>query len=181
MKTSNLSLILIGLMVLIVSGPASAVSPAKPPNIVLVLVDDLGWMDLSCQGLSHEPVISVDYVPTILEAAHIAKGSQAIDGVSLMNHLRTDGTASLQRDAIYWHFPHYRHDPGPYSIIRSGDWKLIRYYEGIRELYNLKEDLAETKNLAQDLPDKVRALDAQLTQHLEDVGAKLPSETQPGS
>ena len=131
--------------------------------------------------LSHEPVISVDYLPTILEAAHVAAGSQAIDGVSLMPHLRSEGTLSLNRDAIYWHFPHYRHAPGPYSIIRSGDWKLIRYYEGIRELYNLKNDLAETKDLAQDLPDKVRALDAQLTHHLQAVGAKVPRTTQPGS
>ena len=130
------------------------------------------------QTLSHEPVISVDIVPTILQATQVATGSQALDGVSLMEHLRSGGTTALDRDAIYWHFPHYRHSPGPYSIIRSGDWKLIHYYEGIDELYNLKEDLAETKNLAQDLPEKVQELRAKLTRHLKAVGAKLPRETQ---
>ncbi|MCH8194059.1 MAG: sulfatase, partial [Planctomycetes bacterium] len=128
--------------------------------------------------LSHEPVISVDIVPTILQATQVATGSQAIDGVSLMEHLRSGGTTALNRDALYWHFPHYRHSPGPYSIIRSGDWKLIHYYEGIDELYNLKEDLAETKNLAQDLPEKVQELGAKLTQHLKAVGAKVPRTTE---
>ncbi|MCH8215627.1 MAG: sulfatase [Planctomycetes bacterium] len=128
--------------------------------------------------LSHEPVISVDILPTILQATQVNAGSQAIDGVSLMEHVRSGGTTALDRDAIYWHFPHYRHSPGPYSIIRSGDWKLIHYYEGIDELYNLKEDLAETKNLAQDLPEKVQELRAKLTRHLKAVGAKLPRETQ---
>ena len=130
------------------------------------------------QTLSHEPVISVDILPTILQATQVATGSQAIDGVSLMEHVRSGGTTALNRDALYWHFPHYRHSPGPYSIIRSGDWKLIHYYEGIYELYNLREDLAEAKNLAQALPEKVQELDAKLTRHLKAVGAKLPRETQ---
>jgi arylsulfatase A-like enzyme len=129
-------------------------------------------------SLSHEPVISVDYVPTILEAARVDRGPQALDGISLMAHLRTGGKTPLERESIYWHFPHYRHAPGPYSIIRSGDWKLIRYYEGTRELYNLDTDLAETTNLAGDLPDRVRSLDAALTQHLAAVGAKLPRPTE---
>ena len=130
------------------------------------------------QTLSHEPVISVDILPTILQATQVATGSQAIDGVSLMEHVRSGGTTALNRDALYWHFPHYRHSPGPYSIIRSGDWKLIHYYEGIYELYNLREDLAEAKNLAQALPEKVQELDAKLTRHLKAVGAKLPRVTQ---
>ena len=45
-------------------------------------------------------------------------------------------------------------------------------------MYNLREDLAEAKNLAQALPEKVQELDAKLTRHLKAVGAKLPRETQ---
>ena len=136
------------------------------------------WPGVVTPGsLSQEPVISVDLVPTILQATQAPRQTQVIDGVSLMEHLQSGGTEPLNRDAIFWHFPHYRHAPGPYSIIRSGDWKLIRFYEGINELYNLKEDLSETKNLANELPDRVRALDARLTQHLKDAGAKLPRLT----
>ena len=53
------------------------------------------------QTLSHEPVISVDILPTILQATQVATGSQAIDGVSLMEHVRSGGTTALNRDALY--------------------------------------------------------------------------------
>jgi len=129
--------------------------------------------------VSDEPVTSVDYAPTILQATGAPSQSQAMDGISLLEHLRSGGDYSLNRDALYWHFPHYRHAPGPYSIIRSGDWKLIRYYDGPDELYNLKDDLGETQNLVQTLPNRVKALDAKLTRHLKAVGAKLPSATKP--
>ena len=138
------------------------------------------WSGIVPAGtLSDEPVTSVDYVPTILQATQAPTQTQAIDGISLLEHLRSGGTYSLNRDAIYWHFPHYRHAPGPYSIIRSGDWKLIRYYDGQDELYNLKDDLSETQNLAASLPNRVKTLDAKLTRHLKAVGAKLPSAVKP--
>ena len=91
-----------------------------------------------------------------------------------MSHLKSGGKETLNRDAIYWHFPHYRHPPGPYSIIRSGDWKLIRWYHGINELYNLADDLGEKNDLSEKIPEKVSELDAKLTAELKRVGAKLP-------
>ncbi|MFP6899937.1 MAG: sulfatase, partial [Opitutales bacterium] len=80
---------------------------------------------------SAEPVTSVDYLPTIAEVAGVdlPKGVK-IDGTSLVGHLRSGGKQSLGRKAIYWHYPHYRHYPGPYSIIRQGPWKLIHFYDG---------------------------------------------------
>ena len=86
------------------------------------------------------------------------------------------GDADLDRDTLIWHFPHYRHDPGPYSIIRQGDWKLIKFWEGIHELYDLKEDLGETTNLAEAMPKKVSELDRLLLEILRAQGAKLPRE-----
>jgi arylsulfatase A-like enzyme len=97
-----------------------------------------------------------------------------IDGTSLVDHLVSGGKKSLNRKAIYWHFPHYRHNPGPYSIIREGPWKLIHFYDGPMELYNLKDDLGEKKNLASSMPSKVKELDARLLAHLESIGAKMP-------
>lgn len=127
-------------------------------------------------GVSDEPVISVDYLPTLCEMAGVKLPTgRDIDGQSLVTHLKSDGKKSLDRDAIYWHFPHYRHRPGPYSIIRKGDWKLLKYYEGPTfELFNLKEDLSEKNNLAASKPQMVKQLDAQLVAHLKDVGAKVP-------
>ncbi|HUS91114.1 MAG TPA: sulfatase [Phycisphaerae bacterium] len=125
-------------------------------------------------SLSGVPVTSVDYFPTILAAAGVKPpAGRVLDGVSLLPVLK--GTGGLKRDAIYWHFPHYRGQIFPYSIIREGDWKLIRRYDGTQfELYNLKDDLSETTDLAAKMPEKVQALDAKLTAWLQHTGAKVP-------
>lgn len=121
------------------------------------------------------PVCSIDLFPTFLEIAGVPlRKDHVIDGVSLMPVLTQ--TAPLKRDALYWHFPHYRYEEvTPYSIVRSGDWKLIRYYEdGRRELFNLADDLGETRDLADAMPEKVEQLDQQITTWLTAVGARLP-------
>ena len=123
------------------------------------------------------PITSVDYFPTALAATGLkAPPTLPIDGENLMPLLTQSGT--LHRDAIYWHFPHYRgrKDPVvPYSIIRAGDWKLIKRYEDREfELFNLKNDLGEKKDLATEMPEKVKDLDARLSNWLKTVNAKLP-------
>jgi len=125
---------------------------------------------------SGEPVTSVDYFPTICELADVPLPSdRVIDGVSLVEHLKSSGTKKLSRQAIFWHFPHYRGNIVPYSIIRAGDWKLIKRYESKKfELYNLKKDLSETNDLSKKMPRKVRQLDAKLTAWLKATGAKVP-------
>ncbi len=134
------------------------------------------WPDVVTPGtVSHEPACSIDIFPTLLTAAGIdIPDDRAIDGVSLVEHLKSAGKKPLGRDELLWHFPHYRHAPGPYSIIRKGDWKLLRYDEGITKLFNLKDDLGESKNLAADMPEKVNELDERLTQILADVEARIP-------
>ena len=124
-----------------------------------------------------EPVTSVDYFPTIMGAAGVKIPSGlTIDGENLLPVLTQTG--SLKRDAIYWHFPHYRQrDIVPYSIIRAGDWKLIKRYEGKTfELFKLDDDLGEKNDLSKQIPEKVRELDARLTTWLKETGAKLPKK-----
>ena len=77
---------------------------------------------------------------------------------------------------LFWHYPHYGNQGGePSSIVRRGDYKLIRYYEdGREELYNLKEDLAESTDLAPKHPEVVASLRALLDAHLTEVKAKIP-------
>ena len=135
------------------------------------------WPKVTKAGtVSHEPVTSVDYLPTICEAAGVPLPSdRAIDGVSLLEHLKSNGARKLSREAIFWHFPHYRGGIVPYSIIRAGNWKLIRRYEGKTfELFNLKADLSEKNDLSEKMPEKVKELDAKLTRWLWATGAKLP-------
>ena len=93
--------------------------------------------------------------------------------MSLVPLLKQTGT--LRRKSLYWHFPHYRGKLGPHSIVRHGDWKLIKRYDGgKRELYNLAGDLSETEDLAEDMPEMVRRLDERLAAWLKSTGAKLP-------
>ncbi len=127
--------------------------------------------------VSAQPVCSIDLLPTILDAADVALPSDRdIDGLSLLAHLESGGEAALERDTLIWHFPHYRHDPGPYSMIRKGELKLIKFWEGIYELYDLKNDIGETKNLAAVMPAVVEEMDRLLVEQLKAEGAKLPKE-----
>ena len=80
-----------------------------------------------------------------------------MDGLSLVPHLKRNPAASLKRDVLYWHYPHYYATTSPAQqrwvpiktrrwrgSIRQGDWKLLEYFEDKRiELYNLKEDISE--------------------------------------
>lgn len=125
----------------------------------------------------HAPVSSIDFFPTICEAAGVElPGDRTIDGVSLLplfgSHER------LEREVLFWHFPHYRDsDETPYSIVRAGNWKLIKRYEGpMYELYDLNRDISETQDLAEQMPDKVKDLDDRLQTWLRHVQAKVPRE-----
>ncbi len=128
--------------------------------------------------ISSEPMSSVDYFPTICEAAGVPLPSDRdIDGVSLLGHLKSGGTRKLNREALFWHFPHYRGDVVPYSIIRAGDFKLIKRYEGkMFELFNLKKDISEQTDISDIMPDKVRELDAKLNRWLRATGARMPRQ-----
>ena len=135
------------------------------------------WPEFIKPGtVSDEPVTSVDYFPTICELAGVPlPRDRAIDGVSLVEHLKSNGTKRLSREAIFWHFPHYRDDVVPYSIIRAGNWKLIKRYEDKTfELFNLKDDLSEKNDLSDKMPEKVEELNAKLSDWLKATGAKLP-------
>ena len=127
-----------------------------------------------------EVVSSVDWYPTMLEMAGIRpKAGKILDGVSLLPLLTQAGT--LEREAIFCHFPHGFGKRSPAATwVRKGDWKLIRVYETSEWfpdehlLYNLKHDIGETTNLAAKRPDKVKELDALITQHLRDTDAAVP-------
>jgi len=120
------------------------------------------------------PACSIDLLPTLLQIAGVAlPEDRAIDGVSLVPVLKQ--TDRLAPRDLFWHFPHYRFARGPYSIVRSGDFKLIKWYqEDAFELFNLADDLGETKDLAAEMPEKVRQLDQKLSAWVKSAGAKLP-------
>ncbi len=123
-------------------------------------------------------VTSIDFYPTLLEAADIAPPADyVLDGESLMPVLQNPETP-LDREAIYWHFPGYPNNPWrttPVSVIRSGAWKLMKFYEDNRlELYNLAEDIGEEDNLAEEHPEHRKELHNQLQEWLEMHEAPMP-------
>ncbi len=136
----------------------------------------------------HEPVIGVDFMPTFLDILNAEPiGDQPIDGKSFLPLLKQD--RSLDRDAIYWHFPAYLqayHDMDvpwrttPASAIRKGEYKLIEFFEdGTLELYNLKEDISESNNLVESQPNKAKELHGQLKSWRNKVNAPIPTQLNP--
>jgi arylsulfatase A-like enzyme len=126
-------------------------------------------------SLCTAPVSSPDFYPTFLELAGLPLlPEQHVDGVSLVPLLH--GADELEREAIYWHFPHYGNQGGtPGCSIRSGDYKLIEFFEdGRLELYNLREDLSEKTNLAQSDPQRAKRMHQLLKSWRERIEAKLP-------
>ena len=122
------------------------------------------------------PVVTPDWYPTFLDLAGVRpRESQRVDGTSLLPLLRDKG--SFEREAIYWHYPHYH--PGgatPYGAIRRGDWRLVEFFEDDRvELYDLKNDVGEAKDLAAVMPEKARELQRYLADWRASVGAQMPT------
>jgi arylsulfatase A-like enzyme len=156
---------------------------------------------------SDVPVINVDLYPTFLAAADVpVPAGKVLDGESLLPLLRGDGV--LQRQSIFWHFPGYLGNPvlrgrpedvrlgfrtRPVSVIRQDDWKLHLFHEewvldggraGLAtnnavELYNLRADLGERRNLVLENPERRDALLDNLLAWFKAIDALLPSEHNP--
>ena len=122
-----------------------------------------------------EPVISTDFYPTMLEIAGLSpKPKQHVDGRSWVPLLKGK---RMERGPIYWHYPHYSNQGGsPGSAVRDGDWKLIVWYEdNRRELYNLKDDIAEQHNVINKYPEISDKLYSNLQAWLKEVDGKMPT------
>jgi arylsulfatase A-like enzyme len=124
-------------------------------------------------------VAAIDLYPTLLDLLSIPKqAEQRIDGVSFAAALKQTGP--VEREALFTFFPHGGPSRPPGVTVRAGDWKLIRWFEtssyfpDVHELYNLRDDLGESNNLAKQMPDKVKQLDALTDRFLADTGALVP-------
>jgi len=129
------------------------------------------------------PAIHVDMYPTLVAmAGGKMPTTQVFDGESLLPLMR-NVNAKLAREAIYQHFPGYlgigvdQFRTTPVSLIQAGDWKLMEYLEdGRLELYNLREDIGESKNLATSRPDKTKELYAKLVAWRTETKAPMPTK-----
>jgi arylsulfatase A-like enzyme len=148
-------------------------------------------------GTVSDAFVSVeDFFPTLLELAGVpAPAKQTLDGMSFAPVLRGGPGA---REAVYTFFPHDTEKAGglPATAVRAGDWKLIRFHCGgdalrpgsldpsrdksgqggadRHELYNLKDDIGEARDLAAAEPERVAELGRRIDRFLKDTGALLP-------
>jgi len=144
---------------------------------------------------SDELVISDDFFPTIADILGVDELPADIDGLSLLPVL--DGSGALDRDTLYFHYPHYHHlGYKPAGAIRQGDYKLIEWFEGtiggvgqgtgevrlgpaprnrehgpMLSLYNLKDDPGETRDIVGKHPERTMRMWAELTAWRYRVGA----------
>jgi len=127
--------------------------------------------DSTCDEL----VIGMDFYPTILDFAGLdLRAGEHKDGISIAA-LMTGEKKELERDTLYWHYPHY-HRTKPYGAVRHGNWKLIEFYEdGELELFNLAEDPNETRNLSSSEPEKSAELLEMLGNWRKEVSAQMPT------
>ncbi|HEV8061991.1 MAG TPA: sulfatase [Gemmataceae bacterium] len=127
---------------------------------------------------SDVPVITTDFYPTLLEAAGLKlMPEQHRDGASLVSVLRGErASKGLADRPLLWHYPHYSNQGGgPAGAVRLGDWKFIEFYEdGHVELFSLRNDPGERKNLAGADHLRLLAMSDMLTNWRAAVGARMP-------
>ena len=122
-----------------------------------------------------EPVVVMDLFPTLLDAAGVnLPADVALDAMDLLPLLKNPD-ATLDRDALFFHYPHYYSTTTPVSAIRAGNWKLLEYLEDDRvELFNLERDLGEATDLASKQPGKATELRERLHRWRRETGAAMP-------
>lgn len=132
------------------------------------------WPGKFPAGKTYEnPIIQLDILPTVLAAVNAkVKPAKQLDGVNLIPYL-TGENAAKPHESFFWRF-------GQQWAVRQGDWKLVVARGGSMqpELYNLAEDLSESKNMAAEKPEIVARLkSAYDAWNAEQAPASVPSET----
>jgi len=132
-------------------------------------------------SVTDQYVIIEDFFPTILEMAGVRnyKTVQQVDGRSFVPVLKNPLYKDTSR-LLIWHYPNkWQNQGGPginyFSAARKGNWKLVYSLRtGKGELYNLKEDIGETNNLAATYPAKLKELESLLGKKLQTWNAPMP-------
>jgi arylsulfatase A-like enzyme len=124
----------------------------------------LRWPGHTKPGRYDDLVSTVDIAPTILSACGV-KVPAAMAGLNLLD--AASGKGPLKRKAVFGEiFEHTAIDLDKPAVnlthrwVREGDWKLIVPVKGAVELYNVKLDPFEKKDLAAENPERVKALRA---------------------
>ena len=132
---------------------------------------------IEADSWSHQAVVGYDFYNTFAEWAGYKKPlPKNIEGGSITHLLAgKDKPVSRSREGLVFHFPHYQGDT-PHSTLIKGDFKLLHFYETEdSQLYNLADDLRESRNLAKAQPELAAAMETELMSRLKAIGAELPT------
>lgn len=144
-------------------------------RVPLIIKDKAGKIN---KRIESTPVISVDFLPTLVEISGISFDKTVlknVDGISLKPLLQKSN-GKIRRNSIYWHYPHYhREGATPYSALRNDNWKLIHIMEtDSYELYNLATDIGEKNNLTATHPKMTKRLTRELENWKKKMNAQMP-------
>ena len=142
----------------------------------------VSWPQVTKAGTRSETLVqSSDFYPTILQLLDLKpRKDQIFDGISIADAF---AGKPLARNAIFSFFPHSPGVPDtlpPAVTVTGNEWKLIRLFHAgengahAYRLYNLKNDIGETRDLSAEQPDRVKALDALIEKFLADTKAVVP-------
>ena len=130
------------------------------------------------------PVVTYDLLPTFTDLAGRAEPlPDEFDGASMVPMLKDPTTATASRplgDTIIFHFPHYNAVGlnEPHNAIRQGQYKLLHFIISDRSLlFDMVNDLGEQTDLADQMPERVAAMEQTLDAYLESVEAEKPEES----
>ena len=143
------------------------------------------WPGVIAPGTTSDQLVqSTDLFATILQATQVSEFSTDSDSISALGVLRGEPSG---RNEIYCHFPHGSRAQAasidgflPGTYIRQGDWKLIRFYadnpdgSDRLELYHLRQDPSETKNLLDQNEALAKSLNAKIDEYLVRTQAVVP-------
>ncbi|WP_161595314.1 MULTISPECIES: sulfatase [Maribacter] len=144
--------------------------------------------------IENTPVIQTDFFPTLMEIAGTNKlETVELDGQSIFSLLK--GKGIVREKTLFWHFPYYhpegeaynkaKDDIGledgeisqtrPHAALRKNSLKLILFFDTDSiELYDLKNDLGESHNLAATRPWDAELMKKELLQRLYNSNARFP-------
>lgn len=131
---------------------------------------------IEANSWSRQAMVGYDFYNTFAEwAGYDRPLPKDIEGGSITHLLAGDESpVTRSREGLIFHFPHYQADT-PQSAFIKGDYKLLHFYEtSDSHLYNLADDLKESRNLAKSKPELASDMENELMARLKAIGADFP-------
>jgi arylsulfatase A-like enzyme len=137
---------------------------------------------IAARSVNRHPWYFCDFMPTAAELAG-GKPPSGVDGISVVPTLRGDRNQPVH-EFMYWELPRYDAKTGTFSkeipmqAVRFGGWKAVRPKpDGALELYNLAEDISESRNVAASHPGVLKRIE----EYLATARTEPRPQTQPAT